>query len=128
MNMLISQAFAATEADAPAVSAAGVAPAAAAPTAGDAFLTNMGLIVAMFILFYILLIRPQQKRFKAQQAMLAALKVGDRVVTGAGFIGTLASLKSDTEVEIDLGNGFKVTALRYTISTLANDNADKKAA
>lgn len=120
--MLISQALAATEAAAP----AGVAPTAAAPTAGDAFLTNMGLIVAMFILFYVLLIRPQQKRFKAQQAMLSALKVGDRVVTGAGFIGTISNLKSDTEVEIDLGNGFKVTALRYTISTLVND--EKKAA
>ncbi|NBX66113.1 MAG: preprotein translocase subunit YajC [Proteobacteria bacterium] len=119
--MLISQALAAADAVAPAV-----APAAAAPSAGDAFLTNMGLILAMFILFYVLLIRPQQKRFKAQQAMLAALKVGDRVVTGAGFIGTIASLKNDTEVEVDLGNGLKVTALRYTISTVAND--EKKAA
>lgn len=120
--MLISQAFAAADAVAPAI-----APAAAAPSAGDAFLTNMGLIVAMFILFYVLLIRPQQKRFKAQQAMLAALKVGDRVVTGAGFIGTVSALKSDTEVEIDLGNNFKVTALRYTISNVANDT-EKKAA
>lgn len=120
--MLISQALAAADAVAP-----GVAPAAAAPSAGDAFLTNMGLIVAMFILFYVLLIRPQQKRFKAQQAMLSALKVGDRVVTGAGFIGTISALKSDTEVEIDLGNNFKVTALRYTISNVANDT-DKKAA
>ncbi|MBU6235005.1 MAG: preprotein translocase subunit YajC [Alphaproteobacteria bacterium] len=116
--MLISQALAATEAAAPAATTAAMP---AAPSAGDAFLTNMGLIVAMFILFYVLLIRPQQKRLKAQQAMLSALKVGDRVVTGAGFIGTISALKSDSEVEVDLGNGFKVTALRYSISTVAND-------
>lgn len=119
--MLISQALAATEALVPAASPA-------APSAGDAFLTNMGLILVMFVLFYVLLIRPQQKRMKAQQEMLSALKVGDKVVTGAGFIGTITALKSDSEIEVDLGGGMKVTALRYTIQTVANNDSLKKAA
>jgi preprotein translocase subunit YajC len=48
--------------------------------------------------------------------MLGALKVGDKVVTGGGIVGTVSRLTNDTEVEIDLGS-VKVTALRYTLST-----------
>ncbi len=88
-------------------------------------MSNMGLILVMFVLFYVLLIRPQQKRLKAQQAMLSALKKGDRVVTGAGFVGTISDIKSDREVEVDLGNGFKVTALRYTITALVENDSLK---
>lgn len=107
--MLISKAFAAADAV--------VAPAAAgAPSATDGFMTNMGLILVMFVLFYVLLIRPQQKRLKAQQAMLGALKVGDKVVTGGGLIGVVSRLTNDTEVEVDLG-AVKVNVLRYTLST-----------
>lgn len=106
--MLISQALAATETVVPAA-------AATTPSAGESFMWNMGLIALMFVLFYVLLIRPQQKRLKAQQAMLSALKVGDKVVTGGGLVGTVSRLTSDSEVEVDLG-GIKVTALRYTLS------------
>ncbi len=118
MNMLISQALAAANeaTTAAAASADAVVPAADVPTAGNTFMTNMGMIALMFVLFYVLLIRPQQKRLKQQQAMLSALKVGDRVVTGGGLIGTITRLTSDSEVEVDLGNGNKVTALRYTLS------------
>lgn len=106
--MLISQALAATDTVLPA--AAG-----ATPSASESFAWNMGLILLMFVLFYVLLIRPQQKRLKAQQAMLGALKVGDKVVTGGGLVGTVSRLANDTEVEVDLGS-VKVTALRYTLS------------
>jgi len=115
--MLISQALAATEATAPVVGSA----VAATPSAGESFMWNMGLIALMFVLFYMLLIRPQQKRLKAQQSTLSALKVGDRVITGGGLVGTISKLNSDTEVEVDLG-GMKVTALRYTLA-LRNDTA-----
>jgi preprotein translocase subunit YajC len=115
--MLISKALASTET---AATAAG-ATAAAAPSTGDTFMWNMGLVLVMFALFYVLMIRPQQKRLKAQQAMLGALKVGDRVVTGGGLVGTISKLVSDAEVEVDLG-GTKVTALRYTLTTRV-DNA-----
>jgi len=117
--MLISQAFAASEAVAPTVAPA-VADAtgaiAAAPSTGQAFMTNMGLIAGMFVLFYVLLIRPQQKRLKAQQAMLMTLKVGDRVITGGGFVGHITQVLNDQEVVVDLGNNMKVTALRFTLT------------
>lgn len=110
--MLISQALASTEAAVAPIVGEAVA---AAPSASQSFLWNMGLIALMFALFYLLLIRPQQKRLKAQQAMMAALKVGDKVITGGGFVGTITKLVDDREVEVDLGSS-KVTALRYTLT------------
>ncbi len=95
---------------------------AVAPSGADAFWSNMGLIGLMFVLFYLLLIRPQQKRLKEQRALLDDLKKGDKVVTGGGLVGTISKVISDTEVEIDLGTS-KVTALRYTIQTRMDDNA-----
>lgn len=91
--------------------------AAAAPSAFAAFASNMGLILLMFVLFYFLLIRPQQKRLKAQQEMLQAIVKGDRVLTAGGLIGTVVEVRDNNEVDIDLGKGNVVTAMRYTIST-----------
>lgn len=91
-----------------------------APSAGDTFWMNMGLIGVMFVLFYVLLIRPQQKRLQEQRSMLDTLKKGDGVVTSGGLVGTVSKIISDTEVEIDLGS-VKVVALRYTIQTKMDD-------
>ena len=121
--MLISIAHA-QEAAATAVGSA----AAAAPAAGESVAWNMGLIVLMFVLFYFLLIRPQQNRLKKQQEMLNALQKGDRVVTGGGLIGTVSKLINDQEVEIDLGSGVKVVAVRYTITSRVDDKADDTSA
>lgn len=88
---------------------------AAAPSATEAFLWNIGLVFVLVFLFYILLIMPQQKRFKEHSAMLNKLQKGDRVVTGGGLIGKIDHIVNEHDVVIDLGNGVKVTALRSTI-------------
>lgn len=98
--------------------------AAEAPSAANAFAWNMGLILILVVMFYILLIRPQQKRFTAHKAMLDALKKGDKVVTSGGLVGKVDKLTNDEEVIIDLGNGVKVTALRHTIQNKM-DKADE---
>lgn len=90
---------------------------------------NFGLLVVMVVLFYVLLILPQQKRFKEHSKMLNTLEKGDRVVTGGGLIGTVEKVVSDDELLVDLGNGVKVTAMRATITSktevkpAANDSA-----
>lgn len=95
---------------------------AGAPNAGEAFAWNMGLVLVLVVMFYILLIRPQQKRFKEHGNMLSALKKGDKIVTGGGLVGTIEKITDGSdEVVIDLGNAMKVTALRSTIS--AKDDA-----
>lgn len=86
-----------------------------APSATEAFMWNIGLVLLLVILFYILLIMPQQRRFKEHSTMLNQLKKGDRVVTGGGLIGKIDHVVNDQEVVVDLGNGQKVTALRSTL-------------
>ena len=62
-------------------------------------------LVLIFVVFYFLLIRPQQRKAKDHRAMLDALRRGDRVVTGGGIIGTVARVDSPEEVEVDIADG-----------------------
>lgn len=90
--------------------------AANAPSAMEAFMWNMGLVAVMVALFYVLLIKPQQKRFKEHGQMLQGLKRGDKVVTGGGLVGEIEKITDGSdEVTVDLGNGLRVTALRGTL-------------
>ena len=75
-------------------------------------------LILIFIVFYFLLIRPQQKKAKDQRAMLDALRRGDRVVTGGGILGTVSKVVSPEEVEIDIASGVRVKVLRSTITTV----------
>lgn len=96
-----------------------------APDAVAAFAWNMGLVLVLVVLFYVLLIAPQQRRFKEHSQMLSGLKKGDKVVTGGGLIGKIEKIADDGEVVVDLGNGTKVTAL---LSTLQGKNDAEKPA
>ena len=73
---------------------------------------NFGLVAVLVGLFYILLILPQQRRFKEHSNMLSGLKKGDRVVTGGGLVGKIDKEIDEKEVVVDLGNDMKVTVLR----------------
>jgi len=94
-------------------------------------------LVLIFVVFYFLLIRPQQKKAKEHKTMLAALKRGDRIITSGGIIGTVARVKDGTsEVEVDIAPNVRVIVVREMISTVltpaaANDakqvTNDKKA-
>jgi preprotein translocase subunit YajC len=75
-------------------------------------------LVLIFVVFYFLLIRPQQKRAKEHKTMLSALRRGDRVVTGGGIIGTVAKVVGDDEVAVDIAEGTRVRVLRSTITTV----------
>ncbi len=95
--------------------------------AGEAMLWNFGLIGILVIMFYVLLIAPQQKRFKEHRAMLDGLNKGDRVVTAGGLIGKVDKLVEEKdEVVVDLGGGIKVTAVRSTIQTALETPAKKR--
>ncbi len=107
--MLISQAYAA------AADTASELDLANAPTPGEALFMNLGMVVVLVVLFYVLLILPQQRRFKEHSSMLSELKKGDRVVTSGGLVGKIEKIVDETEVILDLGNSVKVTALRSMI-------------
>jgi preprotein translocase subunit YajC len=73
-------------------------------------------IAGIFIVFYFLLIRPQQKKQKQHQEMLGKVKRGDRVVTGGGIIGTVTDAKDAAELQVEIAPGVRVRVLRATIT------------
>jgi preprotein translocase subunit YajC len=75
-------------------------------------------LVLIFVVFYFLLIRPQQKKQKDHRSMLDALRRGDRIVTGGGFLGTVSKVVSPEEVEVDLAPNVRVRVLRSTITSV----------
>lgn len=81
--------------------AMGGTPGGAAGNPADAFMQFIPL-VAMVVIFYFLLIRPQQKRAKQHKAMLGSLKKGDQVLTTGGLVGRISDIDGDI-LSIDLG-------------------------
>jgi len=95
--------------------------AAAAPSGASFFIQTIPLVL-VFVIFWFLLIRPQQKRMKEHQAEIAAVKKGDRVVTGGGLLGKVTKV-GDTEVEVELGPNVRVQALKSTLSQVVDPTA-----
>ena len=89
--------------------------AAAEPAGASTFLIGILPWVLIFVIFYVLLIRPQQKRAKEHQAEIAAVKKGDEVITGGGLRGRVTKV-SDAEVEVEIAQGVKVRAVKSTLS------------
>jgi preprotein translocase subunit YajC len=72
-------------------------------------------LVALVVLFYFLMIRPQQRRMKQHQAMLGALKRGDQVVLSSGMIGKIVRVE-DKEVGVEIATGVTVKVVKTMIS------------
>jgi len=72
-------------------------------------------LILIFIVFYFLLIRPQQKRMKEHQQMVANLRRGDRVVTGGGIVGTVTKIVSDTEAQVEIAEGVRVRVVKSNV-------------
>ena len=88
----------------------------------DAFAQFVPLIL-IFAIMYFLLLRPQQKKMKEHQAMVAALRRGDQVVTQGGSIGKVAKVKDDGELELEIADGVKVRVVQSTIATVKSKTA-----
>jgi len=73
-------------------------------------------LILIFAIMYFLLIRPQQQKLKQHQAMVAALRRGDQVVTQGGLIGKVSKVVDDNELMVDLGEGMKVRVVKSTIA------------
>ncbi len=57
---------------------------------------QIGMMVFFVVIFYVMLIRPQQKKAKEQAELIKALKAGDKVVTSAGLVGVVVGIKDNT--------------------------------
>jgi preprotein translocase subunit YajC len=85
---------------------------------GSDFLVQLFPLILIFVVFYFLLIRPQQKKMKQHREMIGALKRGDRVLTAGGIIGTVVKIEEDNTLLVDIAKDVRVRVARSTISEL----------
>lgn len=88
---------------------------AAGPGTGD-FLGMILPLVMIMVVFYFLLIRPQQRKMKEHQEMINKVARGDTVVTSGGLIGRVTKVTDDKEVQVEIADGIKVRIARSGIS------------
>lgn len=86
----------------------------AAAGGASAFLQIVPLVL-IFVIFYFLLIRPQQKRMKEHRALIEAVKKGDTVITGGGLVGRVTKV-DELEVEVEIAPNTRVRAVKATLS------------
>jgi preprotein translocase subunit YajC len=85
-------------------------------------------IALLVLIFWLLIFRPQQKRLKAQQAMLSAIRRGDTVVTTGGLVGKVTKAVEGEDLEVEISQGVKVKVVRGMIADVrsksepVNDN------
>ena len=94
----------------PAFAATGAAPGGAA-----GFFVSIFPLVLIFVIFYFLLIRPQQRRMKQHRDMIAAVKKNDVAVTGGGVVGKVTKV-DDNEVELEIAQGVRIKVVKAMLS------------
>ena len=87
-----------------------------------AIVVQIAPIVAIFILFYFLMIRPQQKRMKAHQALIAGVKRGDEVVLSNGMVGKVTRVE-DAEAMVEISQRVNVRVVKAMIAEVRNRTA-----
>lgn len=75
-------------------------------------------LILIFVVFYFLLIRPQQKKMKQHREMLAAIRRGDRIVTGGGIVGNVSKVIDDNEILVEIAEGVRVRVHKPLVSTV----------
>jgi preprotein translocase subunit YajC len=83
---------------------------------GSDFLIQLMPILLMFVIFYFLLLRPQQQRVKAHRELVANIRRGDTVVTAGGIIGKVTKVKDDAEIEVEIAPNTRVLVIKGTVS------------
>ena len=88
----------------------------------EAFASFLPLIL-IFVVFYFLLIRPQQKKMKEQKLMIDNLKRGDEVITSGGVYCKISKVIDENKVEVEFSNNVKVVISRPTITNIVNNQS-----
>lgn len=97
----------------------------AAPSAGS-FLTNIFPLIAIFAIFYFLLIRPQMKRAKEHRQLVAQLSKGDEVITNGGLLGKITDV-SETFVTLELADNVQIKLQRQAVANVMPKGTIKSA-
>ncbi|MEK6755418.1 MAG: preprotein translocase subunit YajC [Bacteroidota bacterium] len=90
------------------------------PDAGGGFMQTIILFGLIFVIFYFMIIRPQQKRQKDRQKMLDAVKKGDKIITGGGIHGTVVGMEEKT-VLVQIADNVKVKLDRGSVTAVIRE-------
>ncbi|MDB2325070.1 preprotein translocase subunit YajC [Alphaproteobacteria bacterium] len=83
-------------------------------------------IILVMVIFYFLLIRPQQKRAKQHKEMLAAIRRGDKIVTSGGLVGTIIKVTDDSDtIDVEIAKGVKVQVVRTMVADVKGKTEPK---
>ncbi len=91
------------------------AQAAGAP-AGPGLLESLAPLLLIVVVFWFLILRPQNKKMKEHREMVNNVRRGDTVVTAGGLIGKVAKVKDDNEIDVDFGDGVRMRVVKSTLS------------
>lgn len=83
---------------------------------GGDFLISLLPFILIFVVLYFLILRPQQRRVKQQQEMIASLRRGDTVVTAGGLIGKISKVIDDREIQVEVAEGVRVRVARNMVA------------
>ena len=107
-----------------AVTAAATLPAfaqAAPSAAGPSIMSQVLLFLPLILIFYFLLIRPQQQRAKKHKALIEGIKKGDTVITSGGLVGKVTKA-GETEITVELADGVRVQIIKQMIIDVRDRN------
>ena len=82
-------------------------------------------LILIFVIFYFLLIRPQQKKVKEHKTMVDAVSRGDLVVAGGGFLGKVVRVLEDDKVELEISDNVVVKIIKSSISAVVSKTEPK---
>ncbi len=99
----------------------------AAPGATD-FFGMLFPLLAIMVIFYFLLIRPQQRKMKDHQELVKNVRRGDTIVTSGGIVGKIAKVIDDKEVMVDLAEDVQVRLVKHAISEVRSKPEPAKVA
>lgn len=104
--------------------AAGGAPPGARSAPGCGGPEQLILMLGMLVLFYFLLIRPQQKRMKAHKTMVEGLKRGDSVITSSGIYGRIQAIEGNV-LTVEIAKGTNIRILKSYVGGVANEQTEQ---
>jgi preprotein translocase subunit YajC len=90
---------------------------------GPGLMSNLVLFGSIILIFYFMIIRPQQKRAKERQKLIDSMKKGDKVITSSGIYGTIAGLDEKT-VLVQIAENVKVKLDRGSIATIISESSE----
>ena len=90
----------------------------------QAMIAQMMPLILIFVIMYLLLIRPQQKKAKQHTEMVNRLKAGDEVITNGGICGTIAAVE-DKAVVVEIADNVKVKFARTAIAKIVGKDSEE---